>query len=515
MKRRRYSLIAASTLGVSLVGALATAACSSKETSDLPVGPSTGGSGNPGSSGGAPGTNTGGSGIVVGGAAGGAAPSTVCSGLSCQQTTCTLGACTQKACAAGASTTVSGTVYDPAGKVPLYNVVVYVPSAPVTPFTEGARCDRCDAAVLNPLSSAITDTKGHFQLKDVPVGDNIPVVIQIGKWRRQITIPKVSACVDTPLADPNLTRLPRNKAEGDIPLIAIATGGFDSMECLPRRMGIDDSEFTTDTGAGRIHLYSGADFAEANGTNHPATKAFDPALNGGATLTRATSLWGSVDALKRYDIVILSCEGNPIEAEKPMSAREAMYAYASLGGRVFASHWHRIWYSHGPAPVPMVGTWSDRTDPADPATGTINTGFPKGQALADWLVNVGASTMPGQIQIRAPRDNVQAVNTTYATEWIRIPTSGGGGRPMMGGGGTAVEYLTFNAPLAVPADQQCGRCVFTDLHVSSTGADVMGTPFPGGCEQRDLSPQEKAVEFMLFDLSSCVRDDREPPMPPR
>jgi hypothetical protein len=432
-------------------------------------------------------------------------------GLSCQQTTCTAGPCTQKACS-GTSTTVSGTVFDPAGKVPLYNVVVYVPSAPVTPFAEGARCDRCDATVLNPLASAITDTKGHFQLKDVPVGENIPMVIQIGKWRRQITIPKVTACVDTPLADPNLTRLPRNKGEGDIPLIAIATGGFDSMECLPRRMGIDDAEFTTETGTGRIHLYSGADFAEANGTNHAATKAFDPALNGGAPLTRATSVWGSVDTLKRYDIVILSCEGNPIEQEKPMASREAMYAYASLGGRVFASHWHRIWYSQGPAPVPMIGTWQDRTDPASPATGTINTSFPKGQALADWLVNVGASTMPGQIEIRAPRDNIQAVNATYATEWIRIPTSGGGVRGMAG---AAVEYLTFNAPLAVPAAQQCGRCVFTDLHVSSTGADVPGTPFPGGCEQRDLSPQEKAVEFMLFDLSSCVRDDREPPMPPR
>src|SRR6476469_9214669 len=46
-----------------------------------------------------------------------------CVNLECQQTSCTLGDCKQKACAAGTKTTVSGTVYDPAGKVPISNVI--------------------------------------------------------------------------------------------------------------------------------------------------------------------------------------------------------------------------------------------------------------------------------------------------------------------------------------------------------------------------------------------------------
>ena len=129
-------------------------------------------------------------------------------GLECQQTSCTLGPCQQKACANGGKTTVHGTVYDPAGKVPLYNVVVYVPKGDVPPLASGATCDRCDGNSVSAVASALTDTHGNFVLNDVPVGNNIPLIMKVGKWRRQIKIPTVTACSDLALTDVNQTRLP-------------------------------------------------------------------------------------------------------------------------------------------------------------------------------------------------------------------------------------------------------------------------------------------------------------------
>ena len=65
-------------------------------------------------------------------------------------------------------------------------------------------------------------------------------------------------------------------------------------------------------------------------------------------------------------------------------------------------------------------------------------------------------------------------------------------------------------PLGVPIEQACGRGAFTDLHVSDANVPGPKLPFPQGCENRALSVQEKAIAFMLFDLSSCIDDSDIP-----
>ncbi len=506
---RRLSVLGS----IASLGALAFSCSSSGKDSMVDVGNTTGAKPATAATGGASATGGNGhpgtGGIAIGIDIPKEMPNGPCTGLACQVAKCD-----------GVSkTTITGKVYDPAGKVPLYNVLVYVPNAPVPKFTEGATCDRCGASVVNPVTSAITDELGGFVLQDAPTGADIPLVIQVGKWRRQIVIPAVASCTDTPLMDPQMMRLPRNKAEGDIPKIAISVGAADQMECLPLRMGIDPAEFTTAAGDGRIHLYVG-DYKD----NQPVLK-FDATHNAGATLTPSAGLWATKDSLKQYDIAILSCEGDAFEDKKPMSMREAMYEYESLGGRVFASHWHNIWFEKGPAPVPTTGTWNTRTtNPAGkpgtnkdqtgdgtPQTATINQTFPKGIALAKWLTNVGASMTLGNMDVVYPRDNIQAVNPMLAREWITVNNRNYPDAPK------AVQYMSYNAPIGAADDKICGRAVYTDLHVASVDTDTTANAkgFPASCEMRDLSAQEKAVAFMLFDLSACVQNEDKAPQPPK
>lgn len=185
-----------------------------------------------GTSGGVDGTSGGTSGGFGGGDAG---KSTACVGLQCQQ----------KTCGGGGDTTVTGTVFAPSGKLPLYNAIVYVPNTTPDPLTHGATCDKCGAVTGNPVVTALSNPDGTFTLKNVPVGKDIPLVIQIGKWRRQVTIPEVAECTETKLTDPELTRLPRKQSEGDMPKIALTTGGCDKLGCMLPKVGIDASEMAS------------------------------------------------------------------------------------------------------------------------------------------------------------------------------------------------------------------------------------------------------------------------------
>lgn len=407
------------------------------------------------------------------------------------------------------STTISGKVFAPNGTLPLYGVTVYVPNAAVPPFTSGAQCSRCsDDLPGQPVVSAVSKEDGSVSVPDVPAGDNIPVVVSIGKWRRQIVIPRVEQCTDNAIASADLT-LPKsmtdktpNTTSVDIPQIAISTGSADSLECLIRKLGIADSEIGTGGGAQRIHLYYDKD-SPGKGTEKFA---------GGPVLEDSeTMLWDSASHLTPYDIVILSCEGGQYPQTKPQTAMDALKAYADLGGRVFLSHWHNIWVSGAYDPVrpqkPAVWTgvvtdvsvdWGDDGTLENNTVDLIDeTSNPKGNSFATWMQNT-TGNIRGEIPIKDGTGKstlVGNLDTTKAERWTSIK-----GQP------NSTQNFQFTTPLEQPAEARCGKVVFSDMHVSAGPLkdNDKVRDFPNNCNPGELLPQEKALAFMFFDISSCV-----------
>ena len=152
-------------------------------------------------------------------------------------------------------------------------------------------------------------------------------------------------------------------------------------------------------------------------------------------------------------------------------------------------------------------------DPLNDVTLTVNQTFPKGMALAQWLnlPAVNASPTLGQLAVSGSEHSVNTVNPP-TTEWMYYSSP------------RSSQYLSFNTPVGTPEDMQCGKVVFTDIHIQksisvggvTTGGDDSdpGKPFPSGCKTNEMSPQAKALEFLFFDLSACVLPDDDMPVPP-
>jgi hypothetical protein len=416
--------------------------------------------------------------------------------------------CMQMACTGGATTSVSGTVYAPNGTLPLYGVNVYVPLNDPPPFTDGVTCDQCSSSLPGyPIVKTVTDEAGHFQLDNVPVVDDLPLVISVGKWRKYIKIATVTKCQDNLLTSADTT-LPRSYAEAgqgnvvsvSMPKIAITTGSADALECLVRKLGIADAEISTDAGSGHVHLYAG------NGANKFASGW---AGGSGQSFTSATQLWNDVNQLKKYDVVIFSCEGNQdADTPKPQSAMQAVYDYANVGGRIFLSHWHNIWLEGNtqtstpptnvpPGPWPTIAQFTDSGNPgSNSVIGVVDESFNHGSSFATWLLNVGASTVRDQLPINDWRNTCASVDPAKAERWVYLDQAISGA--------TGVQNFQFTTPNDADPTARCGKVAFSDMHVSSGSSSDPGTPYPGGCASGDLTPQEKALAFMFFDIASCV-----------
>ena len=435
----------------------------------------------------------------------------------CAMVPCT-GLCPQQnACIGLPATTITGTVTAPGHTDtvtwgtpdPIYGALVYVPNGAagppsygVTAFTAGVACDSCASLVSgSPLVSTVTGVDGTFTLTNAPCGTDIPLVIQLDHWRRQITIPHVACCANTALTSTQ-THLPRNKTgepgdvRSDIPLMAFSTGGVDTMHCVLRKIGIDDAEFTNPSGTGRVRFYQ--DNGAQIDTSTPS----------------ASSLYGSATELAKYDVALFECVGTQVT--KAAADQQRVINFANAGGRVFATHYSYVWLTDsdgnagtntGPKPFSQTAAWLVNQDSPDSTTGLVDQTLQgdaatqaRRVAFASWLLDVGASTTLGQIPVNVVRKDLDSVSSLAATE------SGTPAQRWLYANDTGPLHYTFDTPVAYAPNArpttQCGRVLYSDFHVSD---DVSGNAtFPSECTTGPMTPQEKTLEFMLFDLASCI-----------
>jgi hypothetical protein len=397
------------------------------------------------------------------------------------------------------TTSLSGVVYDPAGKNPVYNAIVFIPSDPagkVPAFEPGARsCGSCDLSIGDYVAATTTDATGKFRLTGVPATTKVPFVVQIGKWRREVFLPKVTACTSATVPA-EFSRLPRNQSEGSLPRMALVTGLSDQLGCLLVKIGVDAQEFTAPHAGGAVDVYQG-----------PGGAALSTGTAGDCTSTPCP-LWSDKASLESYDMALLGCEGGEHLETKPAAAIQAMHDWLGEGGKLLATHYHYVWFKDGPADFANAATWLG----GSPATGAgsygIDTSFVRGKEMHDWLVGVGAVT-GYQIALTGVASSVSMVSQSAASRWIYDDA----------GSAKALSLKTPVGGVPVPPDASpetqrsyCGQAMFTDLHAGDP--PQAGSTVPASCMAGALSPGEAALEYLFFDLSACVASYVQIPFSP-
>jgi hypothetical protein len=408
----------------------------------------------------------------------------------------------QTSCPLAGTTSISGTVYAPNGTDPLPNILVYVPLSAPSAFTDGPANDTSSSLVTGtPVVETTTANNGTFTLTNMPVGSNVPLVIQAGRWRRQLIVTTVTACVNTVISSSTLvggatSRFPRTQLEGDIPKMALASGSADALECTLRKMGVADSEFTDYTlnasGAahpGRVSLFEGAGGTSnsKSGAKAGATVHTEQTLVGSSSSTFGGSLLGS------YNILLLPCQGDSTDYTTA-DGRSNVITFTSEGGRLFSTHLSKYYIDQN-SPIDGAANWASESNPAN-GTATVQTGFTSGSTLAQWLQDIGSTETLGQVAISTLRLDQTGVNAPTQS-WLTLNVADGEVS-------VPVMQFSFYTPVGASTADQYGRVMFNEYHVDNTTTSDSVT-FPDECTGtmalgQAMDAQEHMLEYSLFDL---------------
>ncbi len=386
----------------------------------------------------------------------------------------------------GQEVTISGKVLAPNGADPVPGATVFIPSRVPELFPPEVRCEVCaQLGTNNNLWTTTSDYDGSFSLRGVCPGTRT-LIFQNGRFRRKITVPVGAS--KTIVVPPAQSRLPRrNKEFSDldaIPRIAVATGDYDKMECVLRKLGLPD---------GTYDLYDGAKYLKTS----PAKPAFS---------TLATSL----SQMKKYNIIFINCTNNAHESLlKQAAVRDNLEQYVRAGGRLYVTDWSYDWIEAVSSFAKFIdfepGPSSTAPEPQNAAA--IGRGWLKVKAdIKDSRMGQWLSLFNGAIQ------NGQSLIEHFLPYWVMMYAVGADVKTWVDGVVLSDDYKTVanqRRPLTVTFNfQSCGKILFSSYHTEGREDEWVLSlpnpkPFPNYCEST-FSPQDRILEYLIFDIANCL-----------
>ena len=237
----------------------------------------------------------------------------------------------------------------------------------------------------------------------------------------------------------------------------------------------------TPRGTGRVRFYQGDGGPGA--VYSASTPAREPALGDAGRRSTSTTWSTSPARARQYD-----------RDARPQ--QNVIINYANAGGRVFATHYSYVWLVQRRALLQHRELERRTRRPHfanDPQTGD-HQHRPSPRA---WRSRSGSRSSTR----RAPSG--RSSSRRCATTSRRRRAVAAVDQHHRHGTSTNVPmHYTFDTPVGAPPANQCGRVLYDDFHVEDALTD--GTTFPAECTAATMTPQEKMLEFMIFD-SGLVR----------
>jgi hypothetical protein len=290
----------------------------------------------------------------------------------------------------------------------------------------------------------------------------------------------------------------RNKQFSDWdhnPRIAVASGDYDQIECVLKRMGIEELDLYDDRG--------------------------DP-LGGSHTLPPTIGTFKDLvtnpNLLAGYNLVVVNCTDDHFEPVLQIpGVLDNLEHYVASGGRLYATDWAYDVIHQVPAFAPYmcfvpggVGGPAPATcdpQPSTPAIAHSRTPYSlsaaiKSQTMRDWLANFPSTITPaGEVPVEFGFVVIAGVGTGAASSvvWANGPIMSTTTVPPVGNG---------IRPITVTFDyKQCGRVHYSTYNTEPSGTvdpDSVANRFPSCGSRTTFYPQERLLEYLLFEVSECL-----------